>query len=123
MEKETDKIISQVAEFDWSDCEKCKYSNKNGACTAPDEKSGYIPNYDAGILICKQFIEKNKEEHKRKIPESFWIIIDNYDEQYIFKSEKEAQKTLINWKEDAKDYPDDPVWDMEGPYEYKLNKK
>jgi hypothetical protein len=61
--------------------------------------------------------------YTEEAPPELWIVIDPCDGPHIFKSEKEAKRTMKEWEKEAKDVAADSYWDMTGPFRYVLEKK
>ncbi|MEE9214825.1 MAG: hypothetical protein V3U54_08545 [Thermodesulfobacteriota bacterium] len=53
-----------------------------------------------------------------RIPEKVWIVFDPMDGPHVFKSRREAEKTMRKWEKEAKDKNWDSYWEMSDLIEY-----
>lgn len=59
-----------------------------------------------------------------ELPKEFWIVLDPMDGPHVFRTRKEAMKTLKRWEKEAEEYAFvDSYWDMTGPLRYILAPK
>lgn len=56
-----------------------------------------------------------------QIPEEIYVIFDLIDGPHFYKSETQALRDLKKWQEESNSDPFDSVWDMKGPFKYKLD--